>query len=59
MYAMQALAQIKALQEKYKDDKQRIGMEQMKLFKENGVNPLSGCLPILLQMPIYFALSRR
>ncbi|MCC5946608.1 MAG: membrane protein insertase YidC [Bernardetiaceae bacterium] len=48
--------EINALKEKYKDDQQRFSQEQMKLFSQLGVSPLSGCLPMLLQMPITFAL---
>ena len=44
------------LKEKFKDDKQAFGVEQMKLYRTAGVNPLGGCLPALLQMPIFFAL---
>ena len=59
MKAMAVLApQMKALQEKYKDDRQRLQMETMALYKQHGANPLSGCLPILLQMPIWLALYR-
>lgn len=47
---------IKALQEKYKDDKARLNQEMMTLMKTSGYNPLSGCMPILFQMPIFFAL---
>ena len=47
---------IAALREKYKNDNQRLSRETMKLYKEEGVNPLSGCLPLLLQMPIFFSL---
>src|SRR5207253_2637407 len=50
--------QIKALQAKYPDDKQRQQAEQMALYKEHGVNPVAGCLPMLLQMPIWIALYR-
>ncbi len=46
------------LKERYGDDRQRMQMEQMKLFREKGVNPLGGCLPMLLQMPVWFALYR-
>ncbi len=46
------------LKEKFKGDKQKMGQEQMKLFKQHGVNPMSGCLPMLLQMPVFFALFR-
>jgi YidC/Oxa1 family membrane protein insertase len=59
MKAMAALApQMKLLQEKYKNDKQRIQAETMALYKQHGVNPIAGCLPILLQMPIWIALYR-
>jgi YidC/Oxa1 family membrane protein insertase len=50
--------QLKALQAKYPDDKQRQQAEQMALYKEHGVNPVAGCLPMLLQMPIWIALYR-
>ncbi len=46
------------LKEKFKDDSQKIQMETMKLYQEYGVNPMGGCLPMLLQMPIWFALYR-
>lgn len=48
--------EIAKLKEKYGDDQQTISMEQMKLFREAGVNPLGGCIPALLQIPIFFAL---
>lgn len=48
--------EIEILKTKYKDDKQAFGMEQMKLFKSAGVNPLGGCIPAVLQIPIFFAL---
>ena len=44
------------LKKKHGDDQQTYGMEQMKLFREAGVNPLGGCMPALLQIPIFFAL---
>jgi YidC/Oxa1 family membrane protein insertase len=47
---------IAALKEKYKNDNQRLSKETMKLYKEEGVNPLGGCLPMLLQMPIFISL---
>ncbi len=47
---------INALKKKYKDDQQRLSQEQMKLFKEHKVNPAGGCLPMLLQLPIFWAL---
>ena len=46
------------LREKYKDDKQRMNQEIMALYKTYKVNPASGCLPLLVQMPIFFALYR-
>jgi YidC/Oxa1 family membrane protein insertase len=48
--------QIKELQKKYKDDRQKQSEELMKLYRETGTNPFSSCLPIILQMPIFFAL---
>jgi YidC/Oxa1 family membrane protein insertase len=50
--------QLDKLREKYKDDRQKQQVETMNLFKAHGVNPLAGCLPLLLQMPIWFALYR-
>lgn len=44
------------LKEKHGDDKQAYGVDQMKLYREAGVNPLGGCLPALLQLPVFFAL---
>jgi YidC/Oxa1 family membrane protein insertase len=49
---------ITGLREKYKNDQQRLTQETMKLYKEEGVNPLGGCLPIVLQMPVFFALYK-
>lgn len=48
--------EIAALKEKFGADQQAMSMEQMKLFREAGVNPLGGCIPALLQIPIFFAL---
>ena len=48
--------QMKALQEKYGHDRERLGQETMKLYKDEGVNPMASCLPLLLQMPIFIAL---
>ena len=48
--------EVDALREKYKDDQQAIGMEQMKLWKSAGVSPLGGCIPALLQIPIFMSL---
>jgi YidC/Oxa1 family membrane protein insertase len=47
---------LKELQAKHKNDKDKLAQEQMKLYKDHKVNPLGGCLPLLLQMPIFFAL---
>ena len=56
--AMQTLQpEMKKIQERYKNDKQRQSEEMMKLYKETGTNPLSSCLPILAQSPFSFALS--
>jgi YidC/Oxa1 family membrane protein insertase len=49
---------MKALQEKYKDDKPRLQQEIMALYKAEKVNPLAGCLPLVLQIPIFFALYK-
>ena len=48
--------EMKRVQAKYKSDPQKAQQEVMKLYKENGVNPMGGCLPLLIQMPILFAL---
>ncbi len=48
--------ELDVLKEKFKDDQQAFSMEQMKLFRTAGVNPLGGCIPALLQIPIFFAL---
>jgi len=47
---------IKELQEKYKDDKEKLQEETLKFYQENKVNPFGGCLPLILQMPVLFAL---
>ncbi len=49
---------IKELQEKYKNNKEKLQEETLKFYQENKVNPLGGCLPLILQMPIFFALFR-
>jgi YidC/Oxa1 family membrane protein insertase len=59
MAAMKAIQpKMKELQVKYKDDKVRQQQEMQKLFQSEGVNPLAGCLPMLLQMPILYALYK-
>jgi YidC/Oxa1 family membrane protein insertase len=50
--------QIEKVREKHKDDQQKIQMETMKMYREYGVNPAGGCFPMILQMPIWFALYR-
>ncbi len=47
---------IMKLRERYKHDKERLQRESMKLYQESGTNPIMGCLPLLLQMPVFFAL---
>jgi YidC/Oxa1 family membrane protein insertase len=57
MKAMQALQpQVNALRSKHKADPQRIQREQMELFRKHGVNPMGGCLPMVVQIPIFYAL---
>lgn len=57
MAEMQRVApQVKKLQAQYKGDPQRMNQEVMALYKEHGVNPMAGCLPLLIQMPILFSL---
>jgi YidC/Oxa1 family membrane protein insertase len=57
MLSMQrAQPEIKRLQAKYKDDRQKLNEEMMKFYKENEINPFGGCLPLVLQMPIFIGL---
>ena len=59
MLGMQRLQpEMQRLQKKYKDDREKLSQEMMKLYKEAGVNPAGGCLPILLQMPLFIILWR-
>jgi YidC/Oxa1 family membrane protein insertase len=59
MIAMQRVQpEIKKLQAKYKGDRQKLNEEMMKFYQENKINPLAGCLPLLIQMPVFFALFR-
>jgi YidC/Oxa1 family membrane protein insertase len=56
---MQEIApKVKALQAKHKGDRETLNTELMKLYKDHGTNPISGCLPLILQLPIFFALFR-
>ena len=52
----QIAPQLKAIQAKYKNDKEKLNSETMALYKESGANPLAGCLPLLLQMPILISM---
>ena len=59
MHKMQKLQPlIRELQEKHKSDKQRLGKEQMELFRKHGANPMSGCMPIFFQFPVFIGLFR-
>ena len=57
MIAMQRVQpEIKKMQAKYKNDRQKLNEEMMKFYQENKINPLAGCLPLLVQLPIFFSL---
>jgi YidC/Oxa1 family membrane protein insertase len=57
MRALQALQpQLKEIQERYKDDKERQQREMIAFYREHGINPLASCWPLLLQLPVFFAL---
>lgn len=57
MRALQALQpQLKEIQEKYKNDKQRMQQEMMRFYKENKVNPFASCIPLLAQLPVFITL---
>jgi YidC/Oxa1 family membrane protein insertase len=59
MMAMQRLQpEMKRLQQKHKGDRQKLNEEMMKFYKENNINPLGGCLPLLLQLPVFIVLYR-
>ncbi|MBD1399878.1 membrane protein insertase YidC [Pelovirga terrestris] len=59
MQGMQKLQpEMKRLKEKYADDKQRLNQEMMSFYRDNKVNPLGGCLPILIQIPVFFSLYK-
>ncbi len=62
MVSMQKLKDLtpkmKELQEKYKSDPQKLQMHMMQLYKKHGANPLGGCLPLILQIPVFFAIYR-
>ena len=48
--------EMQKLQKKYGNDRERLAQEQMKLYREKGINPMGGCLPLLIQLPIWFGL---
>src|SRR5688572_13259588 len=55
--AMQQLQpELKKLQEKYKNDKEKLAQEQMQLYRQFGINPLGGCLPMVVQLPVMLGL---
>ena len=59
MMVMQALQpEMKKLQQRYKDDRQKLNEELLSFYKENNINPLGGCLPLLIQMPVFLVLYR-
>ncbi|EHM10217.1 membrane protein insertase, YidC/Oxa1 family [Thermanaerovibrio velox DSM 12556] len=62
MVSMQRMQKIqprlKVIQEKYANDKEKMNQEMMQLYKEHGVNPAAGCLPLLVQLPIFILLYR-
>lgn len=57
MQVIQELPEVKALEEKYKDQPDKLMIERSLLMQQLGVNPLSGCIPLLLQIPIFFAMT--
>ena len=59
MLQMQRLQpELKAIQTRYKDDRQKMNEELMAFYQENGINPLGGCLPLLVQLPVFLVLFR-
>ncbi len=62
MMSMQKLKDLapkmKEIRERYKDDAQKMNMKMMELYKRHGANPMGGCLPMLIQIPVFFALYR-
>jgi len=59
MYKLKELApKMKELQLKYKNDPQKLQMHMMKLYKEHGANPLGGCLPLILQIPVFYGIYK-
>ena len=59
MMVMQSLQpEMKKIQQRYKDDRQKLNEELLRFYKENNINPLGGCLPLLIQMPVFLVLYR-
>jgi YidC/Oxa1 family membrane protein insertase len=59
MYKLKELApKMKEIQQKYKKDPQKMQMHMMKLYKEHGANPLGGCLPLVLQIPVFYGIYK-
>ncbi|ACM92785.1 inner membrane protein OxaA [Nautilia profundicola AmH] len=59
MYKLKELApKMKEIQQKYKKDPQKLQMHMMKLYKEHGANPLGGCLPLILQIPVFYGIYK-
>src|ERR687889_523745 len=59
MMVMQALQpEMKKIQQRYKDDRQKLNEELLRFYKENNINPLGGCLPLLIQLPVFLILYR-
>ena len=59
MKKMQSMQPVIAkLREKYKDDKQKLNQEMMEIYKNKGINPMGGCLPMIIQIPVFFALYK-
>src|SRR4029078_9413919 len=56
MMMQQLQPEMKKLQTQYKDDRQKLNEELMKFYKENNINPVGGCLPLLVQMPVFIVL---
>ncbi len=52
----QVQPELKRLQKKYKDDRETLNQEMMKLYQEHGINPVGGCLPMLAQLPVFLVL---
>src|SRR5262245_64516981 len=59
MMAMQRLQpEMKKIQDKYKDDREKLNEELLAFYRENNINPVGGCLPLFLQMPVFIVLYR-